>query len=67
MPLALKYYVKRRDVQWMRDGLKKSLNHRIKLALDIEITMYKAYVTYLEKKNTVEVEIDQLREEGPMD
>jgi H-type small acid-soluble spore protein len=27
----------------------------------------KAYVTYLEKKNTVEVEIDHLREEGPMD
>ena len=26
----------------------------------------KAYVTYLEKKNTVEVEIDHLREEGPM-
>lgn len=27
----------------------------------------KAYVTYLEKKNTVEVEIDHLIEEGPMD
>jgi H-type small acid-soluble spore protein len=27
----------------------------------------KAYVTYLDQKNTVEVEIDHLVEEGPLD